>query len=90
MADVQAELEELTEDEEEIKKQSPRKIEIWNIKKNIKIAFKMDKKPPETNLDFYKIGRIVGRGSFGKVNLGLHKLSRKIVAIKSINKNLEN
>lgn len=30
----------------------------------------------------------MGRGSFGKVNLALHKLTRKIVAIKSINKNL--
>ena len=35
------------------------------------------------------MGRILGRGSFGKVNLALHKLTRKIVAVKSINKNLE-
>ena len=32
----------------------------------------------------------MGRGSFGKVNLALHKLSRKVVAVKSINVKLEN
>jgi 5'-AMP-activated protein kinase catalytic alpha subunit len=39
-------------------------------------------------LEYYSIGRILGRGSFGKVNLALHKLTRKIVAVKSVNKNL--
>lgn len=29
---------------------------------------------------------MLGRGAFGKVSLGMHKLSRKLVAIKSINK----
>ena len=29
---------------------------------------------------------MLGRGAFGKVNLGMHKLTRKLVAIKSINK----
>jgi serine/threonine protein kinase len=28
---------------------------------------------------------MLGKGAFGKVNLGLHRLSRKLVAIKSIN-----
>jgi 5'-AMP-activated protein kinase catalytic alpha subunit len=32
----------------------------------------------------YKIGRVLGQGGFGKVNLGLHRLTRKLVAIKSI------
>ncbi len=38
----------------------------------------------KTTIDFYKIGRVLGRGGFGKVNLGLHRLTRKLVAIKSI------
>ena len=29
---------------------------------------------------------MLGRGAFGKVSLGMHKLSRKLVALKSINK----
>lgn len=36
-----------------------------------------------TNIEFYKIGKILGRGAFGKVNLALHRLTRKLVAIKS-------
>jgi hypothetical protein len=61
----------LTEDEEEIKKRSPRTQEIWHIKKTIKISFKRDEVPPNTNVSFYKIGRLLGRGAFGKVNLAL-------------------
>ena len=52
----------------------------------IKISFKRDEVPPSTTIQFYKIGRLLGRGAFGKVNLALQKLSRKLVAIKSINK----
>jgi len=59
---------------------------VWQIKRLIKIAFKRDEAPPITTIMFYKIGRLLGRGAFGKVNLALQKLSRKLVAIKSINK----
>ena len=34
--------------------------------------------------DFYRIGRVLGRGAFGKVNLACHKISEHLVAIKSI------
>jgi len=37
-------------------------------------------------VDFYRIGKVLGKGAFGKVNLALHKLSGKFAAIKSINK----
>ena len=56
----------------------------------IKVTFKRDNLAPDTMTWFYKFGRILGRGAFGKVNLALHKLSRKIVAVKSINKHLLN
>lgn len=79
----------MTDDEQEIKKKSPKEIEVWNIKRDIRVSFKRDSKPPETKLYYYKLGRILGRGSFGKVNLALHKLTRKIVAVKSINKKKE-
>jgi serine/threonine protein kinase len=38
----------------------------------------------KTTLDLYKVGRVIGKGGFGKVNLALHRLTRKLVAIKSI------
>lgn len=39
-----------------------------------------------TTPDSYRAGKMLGRGAFGKVNLGMHKLTRKLIAIKSINK----
>ncbi len=42
---------------------------------------------PPTQLDFYRIGRTLGRGAFGKVSLCLHKLAHSLVAVKSIKKN---
>ena len=41
---------------------------------------------PKTTINFYKIGRSIGHGAFGKVNLALNILSGHIVAIKSFNK----
>ena len=39
-----------------------------------------------TILECYRVGKVLGKGAFGKVNLALHKLTKKFVAIKSINK----
>jgi serine/threonine protein kinase len=36
------------------------------------------------------VGKVIGKGAFGKVNLAIHKLSGKFVALKSINKQLMN
>ena len=44
---------------------------------------------PKTNLNFYRIGRIIGQGGFAKVNLGLNVLSGRVVAIKSFNKTIK-
>ena len=41
---------------------------------------------PDTDMNYYKIGRNIGHGAFGKVNIALHVLSGHIVAIKSFNK----
>ena len=41
---------------------------------------------PPTTINFYRIGRVIGKGAFGKVNLGIHILSGKYVAIKCISK----
>lgn len=41
---------------------------------------------PETRSKFYRVGKLLGRGAFGKVSLGMHKVTNQLVAIKSINK----
>jgi serine/threonine protein kinase len=41
---------------------------------------------PSTTLDFYKFIKVLGKGAFGKITLGVHKLTGKKVAIKSIDK----
>jgi hypothetical protein len=44
-------LDQLTsEDEHEIKKKSPRTQEQWEIKRQIKIAFRREEMPPSTDL----------------------------------------
>ena len=57
-----------------------------NLSNYIKDYYNKYKEYPQTKLSFYLFGRLIGRGAFGKVNLGLHILSGKIVAIKSFNK----
>lgn len=54
--------------------------------KKINENFLNFQEPPQTTLDFYRIGKMLGRGAFGKVNLAMHKLIRKLVALKSLNK----
>jgi len=51
----------------------------------VKDCFSKHNKPPKTQVELYKIGKVLGKGAFGKVNLGLQRLTRRLVAIKSIN-----
>lgn len=60
--------------------------ESKKIKEYIKNYYLKYKEYPKTDINFYKIGRFLGKGAFGKVNLGLHILSGRLVAIKSFNK----
>lgn len=50
--------------------------------------YKNNKEHFPTTTGFYRIGKLLGKGAFGKVNLGIHKLTEKMVAIKSIKKEL--
>ena len=54
--------------------------------KEINKSFRTKEEAPDTKLNFYRIGKMLGRGAFGKVNLAMHKLVRKLVALKSLNK----
>ena len=56
------------------------------ICKYISLSFQASGQAPLTTVDFYRIGKILGKGAFGKVNLALHNLTQHMVAIKSINK----
>lgn len=59
---------------------TPRKLIINSILSNIR------ERRYETKIDYYKIGKVIGKGAFGKVNLAIHRLTGKFVALKSINK----
>jgi serine/threonine protein kinase len=54
--------------------------------KLIKLSFRQTGKAPDTTIDFYRIGKALGKGAFGKVNLAVHKLTQCLCAIKSISK----
>jgi serine/threonine protein kinase len=54
--------------------------------KAIKGYIRKHKRLPPTTLEYYKFVKLVGKGAFGKVTLGIHKLTGKKVAIKTIEK----
>lgn len=65
---------------------SPRTREMIQISGVIQKSFETKGDAPKTSPNFYRAGKMLGRGAFGKVSLGMHKLSRKLVALKCINK----
>ena len=52
----------------------------------IKNYIKKTNELPPTTLEFYKFIKLIGKGAFGKVTLGVHILTGKHVAIKTIEK----
>lgn len=72
--------------DDDLKQFSARTREITTVMRMIQKSFDQNNEPPITTTDFYRIGKMLGRGAFGKVNLAMHKLVRKLVAIKSLNK----
>jgi len=65
---------------------TPRAKQIRKLIKLIKLSFRSAGQAPATTIDFYRIGKILGKGAFGKVNLAVHKLTQCLCAVKSINK----
>lgn len=62
---------------------SPRSKEKRRIVKIIKMGEGYNVK---TTAEFYRIGKMLGKGAFGRVNLAMHKVTEKLVAVKSMNK----
>lgn len=56
------------------------------LRKYIRLGYQKNGTAPITTVDFYRVGKVLGKGAFGKVNLALHNLTQQMVAIKSINK----
>lgn len=65
---------------------TPRARDRHKLIKQIKISFNKLKEPIKTSADFYRIGKMLGKGAFGRVNLAIHRLCNQLVAVKSINK----
>lgn len=76
--------EKIKSDDEESKDLGVHSSKIVGV---IKSAF-MKNTTPTTTVDFYRAGKILGKGAFGKVSLALHKLAKKLVALKLLNKEL--
>ena len=79
-------------DEEERKTFSTKSLTLMaeeqrlELIKYIQNYFKTYRESPPTTLDFYNLGKLIGKGAFGKVLLGTHKLTGASVAIKTIDK----
>ena len=60
--------------------------ELRQLKAEIRNGQTDGQRIPETTLQYYQIIKLLGKGSFGKVYLGLQKLSNRLVAIKCLEK----
>lgn len=65
---------------------SPNSKHNKKLIKHIQLTFLKTGSCPSTTTEFYRIGKILGKGAFGKVNLAMHRLTEKLVAMKSISK----
>lgn len=52
----------------------------------IRMAYRTRGEPPASSSEFYRYGKMLGKGAFGKVSLAVHRLTGLNVAIKSIEK----
>lgn len=61
-------------------------LSLLELVSTLNLDIKKHNQIPATTLQYYKFIKMIGQGAFGKVSLGIHKLTGKYVAIKSIAK----
>ena len=83
--DILADLEHMSDDDEDMMLRPQAEQDQHSVKKKVRQSFKRNRTAPATNIDFYKIGRVLGKGAYGKVNLVMHKLTNRLLAVKSVN-----
>jgi hypothetical protein len=54
---------------------TPRSSKMRKLIKLIRLSFRQASGAPDTTIEFYRIGKILGKGAFGKVNLAVHVLT---------------
>lgn len=52
--------------------------ETLELVAEIRNSFNTVHRAPETKTTFYKVGRVLGKGAFGKVNLAMHLLAKRL------------
>lgn len=60
--------------------------EIVKLREEIASSFKLSAEGPKTTLYYYKILKMLGKGSFGKVYMASQVLTNRVVAIKCLDK----
>jgi serine/threonine protein kinase len=58
--------------------------EVTKLKREIADSFKISHEGPKTTLYYYKILKLLGKGSFGKVYMASQLLTNRVVAIKCL------
>lgn len=61
-------------------------MEIQQVMSIVQKHIRQWGKVPSTSIQFYRVGKMLGRGAFGRVSLGMHKMVRKLVAMKTLNR----
>jgi 5'-AMP-activated protein kinase catalytic alpha subunit len=64
---------------------TPREKQCQKLIRHLRQTFQKTGECPETTVNFYIVGKVLGKGAFGKVNIAMQVLTKQLVAIKSIN-----
>jgi hypothetical protein len=70
----------------EVAPQAPSASEVAQLRKMILSSFGKDGVPRLDSVSLYSLGKLLGRGAFGAVKMGVHKLTGSVVAIKNFKK----